>query len=90
MVDPLLIAVITTIVGAGLNTVRGYLNSDGESYSAKKLIGAIIVSTFAGIAIAQTIAIEGMSLLGVALIGLTSGFAIDYAVTKAKKDTETE
>lgn len=84
MVEPLLIAVIATIIGAGLNTVRGYLNAEDESYSARKLVGALIVSTFAGIAIAQTLALEGVGLLGVGLIGLTTGFAVDYAVTKAK------
>ena len=83
MADPLLIAVIASVIGAGLNTVRGYLGSE-DSYSAKKLIGALIVAVFTGVAIAQTIAIDGMSLLGVALIGLTAGFSVDYAVTKAK------
>lgn len=86
MVDPLLIAVLSTVVGAGLNTVRGYLNSDGEGYSARKLFGAIIVSTFAGIAVSQTIAIDGMSALGIGLIGLTTGFTVDYVVTRSKKD----
>ncbi len=85
MVDPLLIAVIATISGAVLNTVRGYLGSEDTTYSAKKLIGALIVSSFAGIAIANTIAIDSLILLGVALIGLTAGFSVDYAVTKAKK-----
>jgi hypothetical protein len=84
MVDPLLIAVVACISGAVLNTVRGYLGND-DSYSAKKLIGAVIVSTFAGIAIANTIAIDSLSLIGVALIGLTAGFSVDFAVTKAKK-----
>lgn len=83
MVDPILIAVICTVIGAGLNTVRGYLGSEG-AYSAKKLIGALIVATFTGIAIAQTISVEAMTPIGVALIGLTAGFSVDYAVTKAK------
>lgn len=85
--EPLLLAVICTVAGSVLNTVRGYVNSEGESYSARKLLGAIIVSAFAGIAIAQTIAVDGMNEVGIAIIGLTSGFAIDYAVSKAKKET---
>lgn len=87
MIEPLLVAVIATVIGAGLNTVRGYLGSE-DSYSAKKLIGAIIVAIFAGIAVAQTVVVDGMSLLGVALIGLTAGFSVDYAVTKAKATSE--
>ena len=84
MVDPLLVAVVATVGGSLLNTVRGYLGSD-ETYDIKKFFGALIVSSFAGIAVAQTIALDGVSTLGVALIGLTVGFAADYAVTKAKK-----
>ena len=88
MVDPVLITVGAAVVGAGLNTVRGYLHSEGDSYSAKKLAGALIISTFAAIAIAQTIAVESVSIVGLALIGLTTGFAADFAVSKAKKDDE--
>jgi len=84
MVDPLFIAVLACISGSVLNTVRGYMGND-DSYSAKKLIGAVIVSTFAGIAIAQTIPLEGLGLIGIALLSLTAGFSIDFAVTKAKK-----
>lgn len=83
MIEPLLVAVIATVVGAGLNTIRGYLGSE-ETYSAKKLIGAIIVAIFAGVAVAQTVVVDGMSLVGIVLIGLTAGFSVDYAVTKAK------
>jgi hypothetical protein len=74
------------VVGAGLNTLRGYLHTEDQSYSVKKLTGALIISTFAAIAVAQTIAIESVGLVGLALIGLTTGFAADFAVTKAKKD----
>lgn len=88
MVDPILLSVVFTVAGAVMNTVRGWLNSEGETYSARKLIGAIIVAAFAGIAVAQTITIDGMNEVGIAIIGLTSGFAIDYAVSKAKKEIE--
>jgi hypothetical protein len=86
MVDPTLITVGAAIIGAGLNTLRGYLHSEGEAYSAKKLAGALIISTFAAIAVAQTIAIDSVGLVGLALIGLTTGFAADFAISKAKKD----
>ena len=85
MVDPVLITVVAAIIGAGLNTLRGYLHSQ-ESYSARKLAGALIISTFAAIGVSQAISVEGVGEIGLALIGLTTGFAADFAVTKAKKD----
>ena len=88
MVDPTLVTVAAAIVGAGLNTLRGYLHSDGQAYSAKKLGGALIISTFAAIAVAQTIAVDTVSIVGLALIGLTTGFAADFVISKAKKDDE--
>ena len=86
MVDPVLITVVAAVIGAGLNTLRGYLHSEDQTYSARKLAGALIISTFAAIAISQTIAIEGIGEIGLFLIGLTTGFAADFAVSKAKKD----
>ena len=87
MVDPALAIVIATVCGALLNTVRGFLNS-GESYDIKKFFGALIVSGFAGLAIAQTIQVSGIDLIGLVLVGLTAGFSIDYAVSKAKKSIQ--
>ena len=86
MVDPVLITVVAAVIGAGLNTLRGYLNSEEQVYSARKLAGALIISTFAAIAVSQTIAVEGVGLVGLGLIGLTTGFAADFAVSKAKKE----
>ncbi len=88
MVDPVLITVGAAVIGAGLNTLRGYLHTEDRTYSAKKLGGALIISTFAAIAIAQTIAVDSVSLIGLALIGLSTGFAADFVVSKAKKDDE--
>ena len=85
MVDPLLAVVLATITGSILNTVRGYLGSDAETYDIKKFFGALIVSGFAGVAIAQTITLTGIDILGLILIGLTAGFTVDFAVSKAKK-----
>ena len=78
--------VISAIVGSGLNTLRGYLHHSEEGYSAKKLIGALIISTFGAIAIGNTIGVEGLGLVGTVLVGLTVGFTLDFAITKAKKD----
>ena len=88
MVDPTLLVVGAAVVGAGLNTLRGYLHSEEKVYSAKKLAGALIISTFAAIAVAQTIAVDSVGLVGLGLIGLSTGFAADFAVSKAKKDDE--
>lgn len=85
MVDALLLAVISTVAGSVLNTVRGYLNSEGEAYSVKKLVGAIIPAAFAGIAVAQTMAIDGMTEFGIIFLGVTAGFAVDFTITRAKK-----
>ena len=85
MIDPILVTVIAAAVGASLNTLRGYLHSE-EPYSVKKLAGGLIISIFAAIAITQTIVIDGVGLVGLSLIGLTTGFTADYAVTKAKKE----
>ena len=87
MVEPLLVVVVATVTGAILNTIRGFLHSD-EGYDIKKFFGAVNVSGFAGIAIAQTIGLSGIDTLGLGLIGLTAGFSVDYAVSKAKKIAE--
>jgi hypothetical protein len=85
MVEALLAVVIATVSGAILNTIRGFLGSADPRYDIKKFFGAIIVSGFAGVAIAQTISLSGLDTLGLILIGLTAGFSVDYAVSKAKK-----
>ena len=84
MVEALVLVAVAAIIGAGLNTLRGYLHSK-EPYSAKKLAGSLIIATFAALALSQTIIVEGLSTEGVALIGLVTGFSADYAITKAKK-----
>jgi len=85
MIDPLLIATLAVICGAALNTVRGYLGATGETYSVKKLIGALIVASFAGIAVAQSLSLASLGIVEVVLVGLSIGFAVDFAVSKAKK-----
>ena len=85
MIDPLLIATLSVIGGAVLNTVRGFLGSSETTYDIKKLLGALIVAVFAGIAVAQTLSLASLGLIEIILIGLTVGFSVDYAVSKAKK-----
>tara|TARA_Y100000310_G_scaffold233856_1_gene236740 strand:+ start:124 stop:378 length:255 start_codon:yes stop_codon:yes gene_type:complete len=84
MVEALVLVAVAAIIGAGLNTLRGYLHSK-EPYSAKKLAGSVIIATFAALALSQTIIVEGLTTEGVVLVGLVTGFTADYAITKAKK-----
>ena len=86
MVEALILVAIASAVGAGLNTLRGWLHSDGESYSVRRLAGSLIVATFAALAIAQVQIIDGLTDAGIVLVGLTIGFTADYVVTKAKKE----
>ena len=85
MIDPLLIVTISVIGGAVLNTVRGFLGSSETTYDIKKFFGALIVAVFAGIAVAQTLTVASLGIVEIVLIGLSVGFAVDFAVSKAKK-----
>ena len=87
MVEALLLVAIASAIGAGLNTLRGWLHSDGESYSVRRLAGSLIVATFAALAIAQVQIVDGLTEAGIVLVGLTVGFTADYVVTKAKKES---
>jgi len=86
MVEALILVAIASAIGAGLNTVRGWLHSEGESYSVRRLTGSLIVATFAALALAQVQVLEGLTEAGIVLVGLTVGFTADYVVTKAKKE----
>ena len=88
MVEALILVAIASAIGAGLNTLRGWLHSDGESYSVRRLAGSLIIATFAALAIAQVQIIDGLTEAGIVLVGLTVGFTADYVVTKAKKEAE--
>jgi len=83
MVEALVLVAIASIIGAGLNTVRGYLHSK-EPYSARKLAGSIIIAVFSALALSQSILVEGLSESGVVLIGLITGFTADYVISKSK------
>ena len=87
MVEALILVAIASAVGAGLNTLRGYLGSEGEPYSIRRLAGALIVATFAALALAQVQIVDGLTDAGIVLVGLTVGFTTDYVVSKAKKES---
>ena len=86
--EALILVAIASAIGAGLNTLRGYLASDGESYSIRRLAGSLIIATFAALALAQIQIVDGLTDAGIVLVGLTIGFTADYVVTKAKKEAE--
>ena len=88
MVEALILVAIASAIGAGLNTLRGWIHSDGEPYSIRRLAGSLIVATFAALAIAQVQIVDGLTDAGIVLVGLTVGFTADYVVTKAKKEVE--
>jgi len=85
----LAIAVLGSIGGAVLNTIRGYESTD-EPYSFKKFIGAIIAPMMAGIVVGQNLFaglpadMATVSYLATGLTAVTLGFGIDTAITKAK------
>lgn len=85
MVEVLVLVAVAAMIGAGLNTLRGYLHSE-EPYSAKKLGGSVIIATFTALALSSTIIVDGLSEAGVVLVGLVTGFAADFTISKAKKD----
>ena len=84
--EALILVAIAAAVGAGLNTLRGWLHSEGESYSVRRLAGSLIVAIFAALALAQIQIVDGLTDAGIVLVGLTVGFTADYVVTKAKKE----
>lgn len=83
MMETLAVVAIASVIGAVLNTIRGYLHSE-EPYSIKKLAGSIIIAIFAALAISQTIVIDGMTEVGAVIIGLVTGFSADYVIAKSK------
>ena len=89
VLEPLILVAIAAAVGAGLNTLRGWLHSE-EPYSVRRLAGSLIIAVFAALALAQVQVTEGLSEGGIILIGLITGFTADYVVTKAKKETALE
>ena len=85
MVEALVLVAVASIIGAGLNTLRGYLHSK-EPYSVKKLAGAVIIATFSALALSQSVIVDGLTESSIVMIGLVTGFTADYAISKAKKD----
>jgi len=86
MVEALVLVAAAAAVGAALNTLRGYLHHTDNGYSAKKLGGSLIIAVLGGLALAQTAVIDRLSDAAIVLVGLTTGFAADFAITRAKKD----
>lgn len=80
-----ILLVIASLVGTGLNLVRGWSSSD-DSFDVKKLIGGLVTSTIAVLAtvsVFDTTALNGP--VQTIILGLLVGFGSDYAITKLKK-----
>ena len=86
MVEALVLVAGAAATGAILNTLRGYLHDTTKGYSAKKLGGSIIIEVLGGLALAQTSVIDGLTDFAIILVGITTGFAADFAITRAKKN----
>ena len=86
MVEALVLVAGAAAGGAVLNTLRGYLHDTDKGYSAKKLGGSLIIAVLGGLALAQTAVIDGLTDTAIILVGLTTGFAADFAITRSKKD----
>lgn len=82
------LVVLAAIGGSVLNTVRGWRKEPKEAYDISKGITAIIPAIFVGITIGQNVFTalpEGVGFLLAILTALSSGFAIDVAVSEGKK-----
>jgi len=85
MVDIPVLLTLAALGGAGLNVLRGYSNSD-ESFSFKKLTGAIVAAVIASLA---AVSVFDVSTLGgpvqTVILGLLVGFGSDFALSKLNK-----
>ena len=72
--------------GAALGVKQSKTEFDKYKESEQQRQREENVAVFAGIAVAQTLNVVGVGLVELVLIGLTVGFSVDYAVSKAKKE----
>lgn len=85
MADVSILLVVAAIIGAGLNVVRGWNNSP-DPFNLKLTIGALITAVIGSLAVASQIdtsAIGGP--IATIILGLITGFSIDFTVSKLKK-----
>jgi len=78
-----IIAVVSASIGALASTFQGFKSAQGQSYSLKKLVSALISSVFFAVGIVN---ITGLSeqvnqvgYVGVVLMNLMVGYGIDQA-----------
>lgn len=85
MVDIPILLVAASLIGAGLNVLRGWSSND-DSFDIKKASGAIITAVVA--ALAATVVFDVSTLGGpiqTVLLGLLTGFSANYTISKLTK-----
>lgn len=85
MVDIPILLVAASLIGAGLNVLRGWSSSD-DSFDIKKASGATITAVVA--ALAATVVFDVSTLGGpiqTVLLGLLTGFSANYTISKLTK-----
>ena len=80
-----LLLVVASLIGTGLNVIRGW-SASKDNISAKKIAGGIITSVIATLA---TISVFDAGNIGgpvqTIILGLLVGFGSDFAISKLKK-----
>jgi hypothetical protein len=85
MADIPVLLLVAALVGAGLNVIRGYSNSD-EAFSIKKLTGAIVaavIGAFAAISVFNVETLGGP--VQTFLIGALTGFTADFGLSRLNR-----
>lgn len=80
-----ILLVIASLIGTGLNVVRGWSGSDNP-VNPKKIAGGLITAVIATLA---TVVVFDASNIGgtvqTIILGLLVGFSSDFAISKLKK-----
>lgn len=83
--DVPILLVIASLIGAGLNVVRGWSGND-KPVNPKKIAGSLITAVIATLA---TVVVFDASNIGgpvqTVILGLLVGFSSDYTISKLKK-----
>lgn len=80
-----ILLVVASLVGTGLNIIRGW-SSSSENLDVKKLAGGVVTAIIASLA---TVVVFDTNVLGgpvqTIILGLLVGFGSDFAISKLKK-----
>jgi len=79
-----ILLVVFALVGAVLNSIRGYSHPDQTTFNIRLFVGALIASTTTALALVQFADVSTLGPVGIAIFGLLAGFGGDYLATKTK------